>query len=150
MLECVRAQSFSYVRLLASPWSVACQNFNSVNGIFQARIPEWVAISYSLGPSWSKNWTHISCISCIGRETLHHCTTWEARIISYCFYIQMLSHLNFNRKNIILINICYFSKSYLLPFWYFKLMRKSFINSIPFENKKKVESNFMLSWQETT
>ena len=54
MLECVRAQSFSYVRLFASPWSVACQNFNSVNGIFQARIPEWVAISYSRGSSQFK------------------------------------------------------------------------------------------------
>ena len=125
--------------------ALACSlSVSSVHGIFQARILECVASSYSLGFSWSKNWTHISCITCIGRETLHHCTTWEAWIILYCFYIQMLSHLNFNRKTTILINICYFSKSYVLLFWYFKLMLKSFINSIHIENKKKIESDFVI------
>ena len=34
----------------------------SVPGIFQARIPEWVAISYSRGSSWPRDQTHISCI----------------------------------------------------------------------------------------
>ena len=31
----------------------------------QARILEWVAISSSRGSSWSRDWTHISCASCI-------------------------------------------------------------------------------------
>ena len=32
---------------------------SSVHGIFQVRILEWVAISYSKGSSWSRNWTHV-------------------------------------------------------------------------------------------
>ena len=43
---------------------------SSVHGILQARILEWVAISYSRGSSWPKDGTHISCISCIGRQLL--------------------------------------------------------------------------------
>ena len=33
---------------------------SSVHGISQARILEWVAISFSRGSSWSRNWTHVS------------------------------------------------------------------------------------------
>ena len=36
----------------------------SVRGIVQARILEWVAISFSRGSSWSRNQTCVSCISC--------------------------------------------------------------------------------------
>ena len=35
---------------------------SSVHGIFQARILEWVAISFSRGSSLPRDWTHISCI----------------------------------------------------------------------------------------
>ena len=34
---------------------------SSVYGIFQARILEWVAISFSRRSSWLRDWTHISC-----------------------------------------------------------------------------------------
>ena len=44
----------------------------SVYGIFQARIPEWVAISSSRGSFQSRDQTHISCVSCIGRQILYH------------------------------------------------------------------------------
>ena len=40
---------------------------SSVHDIFQARILEWVAISISRGSSRPRNWTHVSCFSCIGR-----------------------------------------------------------------------------------
>ena len=50
---------------------------SSVHGIFQARILEWVAISSSRGSSWPRDWTQFSCISCIGRQSLKNCTTWE-------------------------------------------------------------------------
>ena len=33
----------------------------SVHGIFQARILEWVAISFSRGSSWPWDWTQVSC-----------------------------------------------------------------------------------------
>ena len=48
---------------------------SSVHGIFQERILEWVAISYSRASSWPRNWTWVSCISCIGREILYHWAT---------------------------------------------------------------------------
>ena len=51
---------------------------SSVHGIFQARILEWVAISCSRGFSRCRDQTCISCISCIGRQILYHCTTGES------------------------------------------------------------------------
>ena len=51
---------------------------SSVHGIFQARILEWVAISFSRGSSQPRDWTQVSCIA-IGcfivwatREALKH------------------------------------------------------------------------------
>ena len=58
-----------------------CNNRNSslpgssVHDIFQARILEWVVISFSRGSSWPRDW---NCISCIDRCILHHWATWEA------------------------------------------------------------------------
>ena len=34
----------------------------SSHGIFQARVLEWVAISFSRGSSWPRDWTRVSCI----------------------------------------------------------------------------------------
>ena len=51
---------------------------SSVHGIFRARILEPGAISFSRGASWCRDWTCISCVSCIGRWVLYHCTIWEA------------------------------------------------------------------------
>ena len=48
---------------------------SSVPGILQARILEWVAISFSRGSSWPRDGTPISCVSCISRWILYHCTT---------------------------------------------------------------------------
>ena len=39
----------------------------SVHGILQARILEWVTAPFYRGSSWPRNWTHVSCISWIGR-----------------------------------------------------------------------------------
>ena len=36
---------------------------SSVRGILQARILEWVAILFSRGSSWPKDWTQFSCIA---------------------------------------------------------------------------------------
>ena len=36
---------------------------SSVHGILQARILEWVAIYFSRGSSWPRNWTQVSCIA---------------------------------------------------------------------------------------
>ena len=50
---------------------------SSVHGILQARILEWVATSFSMGSSWPRDRTSVSCISCIGRRILYHWATWE-------------------------------------------------------------------------
>ena len=54
---------------------------SSVHGIFQARILEQVAIFYSRGSSqpWDRTLDTVSCVSCVGRQVLYHCTTWEVR-----------------------------------------------------------------------
>ena len=44
---------------------------SSFRGILQARILEWVAISFYKGSFWPRDWT------CIGSWISHH-TTWEA------------------------------------------------------------------------
>ena len=36
---------------------------SSVHGILQARILEWVAISFARGSSWPRDWTWVSCIT---------------------------------------------------------------------------------------
>ena len=51
---------------------------SSVLGILQARILEWVAISFSRGTSAPRDRTCVSCISCIDRYILYHWATWEA------------------------------------------------------------------------
>ena len=42
-----------------------CLSDSFVHGISQARIMEWVAISFSRASSSSRDKTHFSCISCI-------------------------------------------------------------------------------------
>ena len=57
---------------------------SSVHGILQARILEWVAIPFSRGSSWSRDWTGVSCIA--GKFS----TVWAIREPQYfCvnFYI---------------------------------------------------------------
>ena len=43
-----------------------------VHGILQARILEWVAMPSSSGSSQPRDGTGVSCVSCTGRQVLHH------------------------------------------------------------------------------
>ena len=53
---------------------------SSVHGILQARTLEWVGRLSSRGSSPSRDQTHVSYVSCIGRWVLcHECHTWEAK-----------------------------------------------------------------------
>ena len=54
----LQAYVFSYVRLFATPCSLSG---SSVHGIFQARVLEWVAISFSRGSSWPRDRIWVSC-----------------------------------------------------------------------------------------
>ena len=38
-------------------------NYSSAHGIFQARVLEWVVISFSRGSSWPRDQTRVSCVS---------------------------------------------------------------------------------------
>ena len=55
---------------------------SSVYGISQARILEWVTISFSRGSLQPRDWTRISCVSCIDRWVLYHWATRETRASS--------------------------------------------------------------------
>ena len=44
---------------------------SAVYGIFQARILEWVAISFSRRSSRPRDRTHLFCVFCIGRQLLY-------------------------------------------------------------------------------
>ena len=50
---------------------------SSIHGIFQARVLEWIAISFSRGSSWPRNWTRVSGIA--GRRF----TVWANREAKY-------------------------------------------------------------------
>ena len=53
-----------------------CSPPGSLHGIFQARIPEWIAIPSYRGPSQPRDWTCVSYVSWFGRQifyqVLHH------------------------------------------------------------------------------
>ena len=57
----------------ATAWTVPCKV--SVHGISQARILEWVVISFSRGSFQPRDWTRFSCI---GRWILYNWATREA------------------------------------------------------------------------
>ena len=64
-----KGKSLGHVRLSATPWTGG----SSVRWTFQARIPEWVAISFSRGSSRPRDRTQLSHIA--GR----HFTIWATR-----------------------------------------------------------------------
>ena len=62
---------------------------SSVHGILQTKILEWVAISFSRGSSWPRNWTQVSRI--VGR----HFTIWvtkDVRWVKLCDSLSILWH----------------------------------------------------------
>ena len=49
---------------------------SSIHGIFQARILEWFAISFSRGSSWPRDWTQVSCTALdAAAKSLQSCPT---------------------------------------------------------------------------
>ena len=68
MHVCVQSH-LSHVQLFATLWTVTPPG-SSVHGIFHTRILEWIAMSLSRVSSWPRDQTHISSVSCIGRQVL--------------------------------------------------------------------------------
>ena len=65
------AKSFQSYPTLCDPVDHSLPG-SSVRGIFQARILEWVAMSFSGRSSPPRHPTRISRVSCIGRQVLYH------------------------------------------------------------------------------
>ena len=61
---------------------------SSVHRISQARIVEWVAISFSTGSSWPKDQTPVSWIPCTGRRIFYHWATLEAPFFFLFFFFK--------------------------------------------------------------
>ena len=51
---------------------------SSVHGIFPTRILEWVAMPSSRGSAQPRDWTHVSCVSCIAGGFFTHWVTGDA------------------------------------------------------------------------
>ena len=62
---CARSQLLSHVQLFVTPWTVACQA-----SLFQARILEWVAISFSRGSSHLESKLSLLCLLCWEADSL--------------------------------------------------------------------------------
>ena len=84
---CVHVRAHSGVsNSFVTPWTVACHTL--FMELPKARILEWVAVSFSRGSSQPRRvGTRVSCISCLGRWTLCHCTTWEAPYV--CIHMKI-------------------------------------------------------------
>ena len=91
---CVHSQSLP---ILWNPMDLSPPG-SSVHGIFQVRILELVSFPlHGIFPS--QNRTHISCISCIGRWILYHCTSWESQseyIVAYNSKIRRVDKYTLN------------------------------------------------------
>ena len=69
----------SCVWLFVTLWMVACHAPLSMGFLRQEY---WSGdLSSSRGSFWPRDRTHISCVSCTGKQMLYHCTTWEAQTI---------------------------------------------------------------------
>ena len=80
ILFCEVAQS---CLTLCNPMDCSLPGF-SVHGILQARILEWVTISFSRGSSRPRDWTRVSCI---GGRCFNLWATREALILKYFGYL---------------------------------------------------------------
>ena len=65
---------------------------SSIRGIFQARVLEWVATSFSRGSSWPRDWTQVSRIA--GRRF----TVWATVVILNELYLSQAQFLT--RENV--------------------------------------------------
>ena len=71
LIACLHATLLQSCLTLCDPMDCSPPG-SSVHGTLQARILEWVAISFSRGSSWHRDRTWVSCVSCIGRCVLYH------------------------------------------------------------------------------
>ena len=83
---------------------------SSVHGIFQARVLEWVAISFSKGSSWPRDQTQVFCIA--GRRF----TLWATRE-AYFIEVLLKSSTIVTELSISLFNSVSFCFMYFRALW---------------------------------
>ena len=112
---------------------------SSVHVIFQARILEWVVISFSRGSSLLRDWTCVSCISYIGKWILTEPPGKPIILCSNCLFTCLsLSRLHaFSRQEaytscILVVCAGYDLKQYLWKKMYLKVYLGSQFRSGPF------------------
>ena len=104
---------------------------SSVNGILQGRILEWVAISFSRGSSWPRNWTRVSCIA--GRFFTDWAEGSHLSVLSFNFWWFILNKCGKGKWPEVLLHSIYQVNAFLQYFkqkkhlllkmtlWYFYL-----------------------------
>ena len=115
----------------------------SVHGIFQARIMEWIAISYSRGSSWPKDWTRFSCCFCIGSQILYYWATWEAHpdgptSLIFSFFSRPLSFTEENLRSESSILCC--GQLFLFLLYFLQIEKCQYTQSVFFLDNKTVWS----------
>ena len=80
-MSAVRCGSLANQACLTFCDPMDCNHGSSVHGILQARILEWVAMPSSRRSSQHRDWTQVSCVSCIGRRILYHWATRKACLL---------------------------------------------------------------------
>ena len=83
----VYAQSLQSCLTLCDPTDCSLPG-SSVHGIPPARILEWVALPSSRGSARSRGQTHVSYVSCIGRQVLYHYCHLGSRRKAQVLFIQ--------------------------------------------------------------
>ena len=93
----VNCQSLSCVRTLffATPWTITMPG-SSVHRVLLVRLLEWVAISFSRGASWPRDWTWVSCIAggfftILAKSGFQNPSRWNSCSVVLClhFYISI-------------------------------------------------------------
>ena len=87
MFAYMHSKSFQSCLIFCDPTDCSPQSF-SVSGILQARILEWVAVSFSSRSSWSRDRT---CISCVSGGCFAFWATREAAIMFTVYIIWSMS-----------------------------------------------------------
>ena len=95
---------------------------SSVHGIIQARILEWIAVPFSRGSSWPRDWIHVFCIA--GRFL----TIWATK------KLHLKIHKQINKPNFFIfyihICLCWTKKlSWIVP-WFLSFELANFMLSL--------------------
>ena len=96
---CMCAKSLQWRLTLGDPMNCSPPG-SSVHGIFQARIPEWVAMPFSRRSSQPRNRTSISLSPALAGRFFTSRATWEAHTVAILHFFKklekkkaLLSHL---------------------------------------------------------